>query len=167
MAISLVRVDDRIIHGQVVTRWSRERKCDGILAVDDQSAKDKVLSMVLKNAAPVGLKAGVFTVDEAVAKIKAAQEANKNYFIIAKTPETLVRLLDAGVSLNNLNNNKINVGPMSLREGTTTIGPNACVTPAEIKAFNKLYEYGYEIEFQLVPDSSEYTWKSVKDKLGI
>ena len=38
MAISFIRVDDRIIHGQIIIRWSTEYPCDGIIAVDDKAA---------------------------------------------------------------------------------------------------------------------------------
>ena len=162
MAISLVRIDDRIIHGQVVTRWSRERKCDGILAIDDKSAKDKILSLVLVNAAPVGIKVSLYTVEDGIPKVKQVMESKKHYFLMFKSPVTLVRLLEANIKLNA----KINVGPLSAREGSQTIGPNACVVQAEIAAFDKLDELGYEIEFQLVPDSNIYTWKSVRPKIS-
>ena len=35
MSISFVRIDDRVIHGQLVTRWAKELPCDGIVAIDD------------------------------------------------------------------------------------------------------------------------------------
>ncbi|MEG1504617.1 MAG: PTS sugar transporter subunit IIB, partial [Enterococcus sp.] len=47
MAISFIRIDDRIIHGQVVTRWMSERTCDGVVAVDDRSANNPTLAKVL------------------------------------------------------------------------------------------------------------------------
>ena len=42
--ISFIRVDDRIIHGQIVTRWSKEYPCDGIIAVNDKAATTPVLT---------------------------------------------------------------------------------------------------------------------------
>ena len=50
MAISFMRCDDRIIHGQVVTRWSMERPCDGIIAVNDKAAMDPLIRQALKAA---------------------------------------------------------------------------------------------------------------------
>lgn len=47
--ISFVRVDDRIIHGQIVTRWSKEFPCDGIIAVNDKAATTPVLKQSLKH----------------------------------------------------------------------------------------------------------------------
>ena len=46
--ISFVRVDDRIIHGQIVTRWSKEYPCDGIIAVNDKAATTPVLKQSFK-----------------------------------------------------------------------------------------------------------------------
>lgn len=50
MSISFVRIDDRVIHGQLVTRWARELPCDGIVAIDDAVAADPLLSSVMKGA---------------------------------------------------------------------------------------------------------------------
>ncbi|MGN5136858.1 PTS sugar transporter subunit IIB [Aeromonas sp. 164P] len=52
MAISFVRIDDRVIHGQLVTRWARELPCDGIVAIDDEVAADPLLSQVMIGAVP-------------------------------------------------------------------------------------------------------------------
>lgn len=161
MSISFVRIDDRVIHGQIVVVWSKIRPCDGIIAIDDDIAKDKVLSMVYKNAAPVGLKAAVLSVDEAIKKLEQAQASKKRYFIIAKTPITLARLVENGIKLGV---DLINVGPMSPREKTITVGSNASVTPDEAKAFDILVNAGYSVEFQLVPEKKAYTWESVCDK---
>ena len=50
MSISFVRIDDRVIHGQLITRWARELPCDGIVAIDDAVAADPLLSSVMKGA---------------------------------------------------------------------------------------------------------------------
>ena len=48
--ISFVRVDDRMIHGQTVTRWSLEYPCTGLIAVNDAAAKNPVLKGAYKSA---------------------------------------------------------------------------------------------------------------------
>ena len=50
--ISFVRIDDRMIHGQTVTRWALEYPCDGIIAVNDGVASNSVLKSAYKGAAP-------------------------------------------------------------------------------------------------------------------
>lgn len=160
MAVSFIRVDDRIIHGQIVTRWARERKCDGIIAVDDKTAKNKILKSVVKNAAPPGIKAGVFTVEQALPKLKKASQVKENYFLIVKTPTTLVSLLENGCDFIK----KINIGPISSKEGAENVGPNAALTKEEIQACEYFYEQGITITFKLVPNSKPYTWEDIRKK---
>ena len=50
MAISFVRIDDRMIHGQTVTRWSKEYPCTGLIAVNDAAASNTVLKQAYKSA---------------------------------------------------------------------------------------------------------------------
>lgn len=164
MTISFIRIDDRIIHGQVVTRWMSERSCQGVVAVDDAAASNPILSKVLKAAVPQPLKAFVMSVDSTSQKWEEIVGSKKNYFLIAKTPETLVRLYEEGANFIN-EFPKLNVGPMSAREGAQKIGPNVCVTKSEIDAFERLDQLGMEIEFKLVPDSKGYFWKDIKKKI--
>ena len=67
MAKSLaVRVDDRLIHGQVVTQWVKVFKAQKIVVIDNNVAKDKMQKNVLKFAAPPEIKVSIFSVDKAV-----------------------------------------------------------------------------------------------------
>lgn len=164
MALSFVRVDDRVIHGQLVTRWSSEFHCDGIIGIDDMVANDPVLSGVMRGAAPVGTKVWIFDVKTAVEKLDKIIASNKKYFIITRTPITMKRIIENGFSLNNDNGNKINVGPMSAKDKTVTVAPNACILKEEAEAFDFLENKGNTVEFQLVPDNKATSWKSIREK---
>lgn len=164
MALSFLRIDDRVIHGQLVTRWSCEFHCDGIIAIDDKVANDKVLSGVLRGAAPVGTKVWIFDIKTATEKLEKIISSDKKYFIIAKTPITFKKIVEKGFSLNNDNGNRINVGPMSSKAQTVTVAPNACVLKEEAEAFDFLENKGYKVEFQLVPDNKIVNWKDIKTK---
>lgn len=161
MAISFIRIDDRIIHGQVVTRWMSERPCDGVVAVDDPSANNPILSKVLKSAVPQPLKGFVMTVDRTALKWSDIISSKKNYFLIAKTPETLVSLYEKGADFIT-EYQKLNVGPMSARDNAKKVGHNVAITKKEAVAFETLAQLGMIIEFQLVPDSKSYSWKTAK-----
>ena len=50
MTVSFVRIDDRMIHGQTVTRWAKEYPCDGLIAVNNAASKNKVLTQAYKGA---------------------------------------------------------------------------------------------------------------------
>ncbi|WP_428772568.1 PTS system mannose/fructose/N-acetylgalactosamine-transporter subunit IIB [Vibrio sp.] len=163
MTISFVRIDDRVIHGQLMTRWAKELPCDGIVAVDDAVAADPLLSQVMRGAV-TDVKVWLFDTQTAIEKLPKVISSEKNYFLIAKSPVTLRQITEAGISLVNLNN-RINVGPMSAREDTITIGGNQCVNETEISAFDYLSQAGHQIEFRLVPDASSFSWPEAQKKL--
>ena len=80
--ISFVRVDDRMIHGQTVTRWSLEYPCTGLIAVNDAAAKNPVLKGAYKSASDK--KTFVWAVDEFIAKAPKVLESKDKYFLITK-----------------------------------------------------------------------------------
>jgi len=79
MSITLARVDDRIIHGQTTTRWSRVVPVQGILVVSDDVVKDELRKKVLKSAAG-NLKLGIYDVKQGVEGVSKGQVSNKNFF---------------------------------------------------------------------------------------
>ena len=163
MSISFVRIDDRVIHGQLVTRWAKELPCDGIVAIDDAVAADPLLSSVMKGAVQ-DTKVWLFDTATAIEKLPKVIASDKRYFVIGKSPVTLQRIEEAGISLTNANG-KINVGPMSARADTRTIGPNQSVNAEEIAAFDWLVQHGHLVEFRLVPDAGCYSWQDARQKL--
>lgn len=163
MSLSFVRIDDRVIHGQLVTRWAKELPCDGIIAIDDAVAADPLLSSVMKGAVQ-DTKVWLFNTATAIEKLPKVIASEKRYFVIGKSPVTLQHIEMAGISLKNAHG-KINVGPMSARANTTTIGPNQSVNAAETAAFDWLAAHGHAIEFRLVPDASCYSWQDARQKI--
>lgn len=163
MAISFMRIDDRIIHGQIVTRWAMENPCDGILAVNDKAATNPVLKTALKSAS--SKKTLIYTVDEFLSRAEDAIASSKNYFLITKDSETMFKILS------NLDSDKlpkiINVGPQSARanEKMYNINRNADLSKEEILQFDELFKLGYEVDFRLVPDSNNVLWSKSRSKI--
>lgn len=161
MAISFIRVDDRIIHGQVVTRWSMERPCDGIIAVNDKCATNDLLKNALKAASTK--KTFIWTHEQFLQKMDEAVKSGKNYFVITKEPVTMAKLLvDNGMTVNV---QTLNVGPQSARGNTIYVNKNCDVTNEEFEAYEKIHQAGYNVEFQLVPDSTKVTYESIRNKV--
>lgn len=158
MAITLVRIDDRVIHGQIVARWSRFKTCNGILIVNDSIAQDPIQKKIFTNAAPAEIKVGVFTVNESIEKIKKARESKKNYFLIVKTPVTLREIVESGGDFGT----DINVGPISAIAGGKTVAKNVTISEEDKSAFDFLENHGKTIQFQLIPDEKAVKWSKVK-----
>ena len=90
--ISFVRIDDRMIHGQTVTRWSLEYPCDGIIAVNDVAASNPVLKAAYKGAAP-DKKIFVWTMDHFKESADKVLASKTRYFLITKNPLDMKEIL--------------------------------------------------------------------------
>lgn len=159
MAITLARVDDRVIHGQTTTRWTKTRSVQGILVVGDNIANDDLRKRVLKAAAG-NLKLGVYTVDQAVESVPKGMNSNKDFFLISDSPQTFAKLVEKGVDFGG----KLNVGPMNTRAGAVILGRTVAIDEKDYEAFDYMEAHGIEITFQLLPDDDMKPWKIMRDK---
>lgn len=159
MAITLTRVDDRVIHGQIMTRWTKVRPVDGILVVGDNIAADDLRKRVLKAAAG-NLKIGIYTIAQGVEKIQQGMESAKNFFLISDSPQTFEKLLKAGAKLNPV----LNIGCMNTRPDTKVLGRTVAIDDKDYQAFDYIESQGITIEFQLLPDDEPKSWSVMKKK---
>lgn len=160
MSLSLVRVDDRSIHGQVLLMWTKVRLGDAIiLLVNDKLANDQFLKTVFINAGNgLGKKVYIFTVDEAVEKIPKALNGKKNYYLISKKIEQLYELKKRGVDFGD----EIIFGTASKAEGTEKVYNNIYLSPRDIEYCDFLEAKGIKILFKLIPDEKGLTLSDVK-----
>ena len=161
MAISFMRVDDMIIHGQIIIRWSTEFPCDGIIAVNDEAATNPVVKAALKAASTK--KTLIYTYSQFLEKMEQAVNSEKKYFLITKEPGTMAKILTD--SRFRPEKKLLNVGPQSAKSGTVSVNRNADITQADMEAYERIHQAGYQIEFQLVPDVTKVEWGSIREKL--
>ena len=91
MTVSFVRIDDRMIHGQTVTRWAKEYPCDGLIAVNNAAAGNKVLIQAYKGASDK--KTFVWTKEAFKEKSGKVTESDSRYFLITKNPVDMKEIL--------------------------------------------------------------------------
>ncbi len=89
--ISFIRIDDRMIHGQTVTRWSLEYPCDGLIAVNDAAASNPVLKEAYKSASQK--KTFVWTQGALQGGLRKVIKSDTKYFLITKNPQDMKELL--------------------------------------------------------------------------
>ena len=111
-----VRIDERLIHGQVATMWTNHLKATRIMVVDNEVVKNEMEKEVLKMAKPNSVKLSILTTKGASMRINNGQYDAEKVFLIVKNPKTLVELTDNGVVLE-----EINVGNMSAKKGSKQI----------------------------------------------
>ena len=80
--IKALRIDHRLVHGQVAFTWSHHLGITRIIVIDDKSANDDFQKMALNMAKPAGTKLNVFTVDKALERVEKIESFTDNIFII-------------------------------------------------------------------------------------
>ena len=147
--IVLVRIDDRLIHGQIVTQWSRLYSPTEIMVVDDETCRDSFMTEVLLMAVPKEFKAVVADVDRA-AEYLLQEAGEERILMLVKVPETVEALVDRGVEIRALN-----VGGMCKRAGRSTLYRNISSSPAENETLLRLQKRGVRVYVQVVPEDKE------------
>lgn len=135
MSVSFVRIDDRMIHGQTVTRWAKEFPCDGLIAVNDARRNNKVLQQLLLKV-HLYMKTFVWSLMHSH-KISKSLDSDTRYFVITKNPIDMKTILvDQGFVPGNVK--EIIVGPANDRPGAVKLGNNQSITQEEAEAIEAL-----------------------------
>ena len=145
MDIQLIRIDDRLIHGQVVVGWVKALGIQRLLVVNDAIAKNTMQKTLMEMAVPAGLRVSFYSVSEAVAAFQQQGEKARSLLLFSN-PVDVVAFLDHGGTLSS-----VNVGGMHFGEGKTQVCKTVCVSPEDIEAFKALKKRGVEMEIRAVP----------------
>ncbi|WP_278841229.1 PTS system mannose/fructose/N-acetylgalactosamine-transporter subunit IIB [Holdemania filiformis] len=117
MKITVIRIDDRLIHGQIITKWIAEARAEQILVVDDRSAADPMLKMILGLAVPSGIHLEVLSLTEARMLIDRDPSSLRTLMIV-RNPQAMLELIQAGFDAEEY---EIILGNMSFDEKKTGI----------------------------------------------
>ncbi|MCI1749683.1 MAG: mannose/fructose/sorbose PTS transporter subunit IIB [Acidipropionibacterium sp.] len=162
MIITLARIDDRLIHGQVTTVWAKGSNADRIIIISDEVFEDKIRTTLLKQAAPPGIKVNIVSVSKAVAVFNNLKYASDKVFLLFTTPTDAVRLVESGVTIKTLN-----IGGMQFRDGKTQLNKAVFITPDEAKAFYRLRDLGVELDLRVLKsDPHSDIIAKIEEKFG-
>lgn len=104
--IVLVRIDERLLHGQIRITWGKYSGANTIIVANDEIAANPVLQAPFKGAAGGEYVVLFRTIEHLIGSINKADE-RRRILILCKTPEDVARLVEGGVSFN-----EVNVGNM-------------------------------------------------------
>ena len=137
----IVRIDDRLIHGQVVIGWTRSAGVSHILVIDDKTAKDPIQCSPMRLAVPAGLKVEFLTVEEASKKLSGDAYQNERPMILVRGPEVILKLMEQEVDIPSLN-----IGNLRSAPGKTKLLSHAYAFAEEIESWKELDRKGVKIK---------------------
>lgn len=145
MEIKLSRIDDRLIHGQVVTVWAKEAEAGRIIVVSDEVDNDSIRKTLVKRAAPPGIKVNVVGLEKAIRVYNNPKYEKETVFFLFTNPLEVLALVENGVLIKS-----INIGGMQFKTGRTQITKAVSVNKKEAESFKRLAELGVELDLRSV-----------------
>ena len=156
MSLRLVRIDDRLLHGQVVAVWLRALGAQRIVIVDDATARDDFLREVLTLAAPQVVPVEVHDVATGAARLIALAATSEPVIVLARTPRTVLELRHAGVPIE-----VVDLGGMGSGPGRRRLHKTISVSPDELRELRELEKMGTRVEIQIVADDRPIPFRSL------
>lgn len=149
--IVLARVDDRLIHGEVVVGWIPATRATRLIIVDDELSADPFAKRVLMAMVPSGIRCFVYTVDQGAVHLMKPGVAHERLLVLAKSPVTFRRLIEKGIELK-----EVNIGGTGIDENRKPFFKNISLSREEVLAVSQMLELGCDVYYQLVPDQKRY-----------
>lgn len=146
--IVLTRIDNRLLHGQVATQWTKVIGANLILVANDDVANNKMRQNLMTMAAPNGVATRFWTLQKTIDTIHKAADRQK-IFLICESPKDVLTLVEGGVPIKDLN-----IGNMHMAEGKRQVAGVIAVDDNDVEAFKKLKEKGVNLEIRKVPTES-------------
>ncbi len=142
-----IRIDDRFIHGQVTTAWTKKIGATSIWVVNDKIAVNPALKQLQVMLAPPGVSVAVLKVEEAAEKAKNLRNDEKVLMLFENPVDVLTFLEKSGIKLD-----FVQLGQMGHRAGRVKVEKTLDIGPEDHKALLKLLDMGVKLYYQQLPD---------------
>ncbi|MBL1230424.1 PTS sugar transporter subunit IIB [Enterococcus sp. BWB1-3] len=153
--IVLARIDDRLIHGQVMTAWLQYTGGNHIVIVDEPTAADEFTKSIISMAVPGGIDLSIAGIEDGAELLKNAP-ANDKIIILTKGPEAYLQLIEKGVALE-----KIIIGGMGVNKNRSKFYKNISASDNERETFRKIVDHGVEMSIHIIPDEKAVSVKGI------
>ncbi len=157
MEIAHARIDDRLIHGQVVTAWIRAiGKCDEILICDDKTAKDSFMQQVYSSIKPPEIALRALSLEETIQDFKDKADDPRRVLLLTRHPSDILAMMESGIEIDYLNLGGLGAGP-----DRKALHKFISVSEAELETLRKIQDKGAKVEIKMIPSEQGIDLTSV------
>ncbi len=146
MPIELARIDDRLVHAQVVEGWLKSISINHIVVISDEVAGDEIQKTMYSIIVPYGTKISCFGVAEAVKKLKEKEIIRDDLLLLMPSLKEAVDLIAGGVEIKSFN-----VGGLHAKSGKKFYTPTISLDDADYERIKFLKSKGIELETRVLP----------------
>ena len=162
---ALVRIDSRLLHGQVATAWTKAVQPTRIIVVSDAVSKDELRKKLIEQAAPPGVKANVVPIAKMIEVAKDPRFGNTKALLLFENPQDVVRAIEGGVDIK-----EVNVGSMAHSVGKVLVNKVLSMDAKDVEAFETMKKAGVKFDVRKVPndnkDNMDALLQKAKSELG-
>lgn len=158
--IKVVRVDYRLIHGQVAVSWVRKTGVDYLVVADDAAANDALVKMTMKLAQPDGVGMDILPTEKVIALTKKGRYQRKKVMVVCGNMKEAAQLV-AGLNPQEAIKAVV-IGNVKAKEGSRNYNRAVDLNAAELQEALHIIEAGAEIHLQLFPDSEPQVLDAAK-----
>ena len=160
--IKLVRIDSRLIHGQVVTKWLKVSNARRIIIIDNELSADPFMSEIYILAAPQGIAVDIYSVDTAVAKFNENQLGNEDILVLFKNVANCYESFKAGFPIDYLQ-----IGGIASAPGRTSVYRAVSLDSADVAQLKEIQKHGTEIFIHIIPEETRVRFDKTIDKVKL
>ena len=143
--LKIVRLDDRLVHGQLINNWCTYENISEIIVVNEEVANNDIRKTFIEMSVPDDISIIFCDVSKAL-EIYEEECRYENVIIIFGNPFDILEFIEKGGKIKN-----INIGGMSYKKDKRRISTTLYVDENQIEVFKKIAEYGIELEIRILP----------------
>lgn len=157
--IKIIRLDFRLIHGQVITKWIKQTDANKILIIDDSLSKDDFMRSIYVMAAPPNIEVMVNSVEDAVKKWNNNEYKDAKLFVLFKDVSTAYRTFEAGLPIKELQIGGLGAGP-----GRKVVFGPITMDDKDAKELKYMHDKGVHVYLHQVPDNPSLEFIKILEK---
>lgn len=157
--IKLVRLDFRLIHGQVIAKWFGQIMGNEIVIIDDDLSQDSFMASIYEMSAPVDSKVHVYSVEDAVKKVEDGTFASGKVLVLFKNVDQVFKAVEKGFKIDELQ-----IGGLGSAPGRINVYGPITLDDHDVSLLKKIADQGTNIYLQQVPEEAKMTFSKVLEK---
>lgn len=162
--VTIMRIDDRLVHGQIVTMWLNEANAKLIVVADNDVAGDPMQQSIMKMGVPAGVALKMLSLADAYTYVESDVGKAHNILLLVRSPQTAKAFLAQGfyietVNLGNISNRAARGGEKRVR-----VQLNMWPLPQDVQDLRDIAALGIRLESRAVPSEKSQDVVSLLQK---
>ncbi|APX71336.1 PTS sugar transporter subunit IIB [Companilactobacillus allii] len=154
MTVVLARIDQRLVHGLIVNQWAQALKVKRFMVVDDEISQNEDIKASMRMSKPAGTGMSIINTEKAITNFTSGKYDAQRVFVLVKEPETLIKLIDAGVEIP-----KVDLGIIFNEDGRVPVTKFVALNDKEKSDLKTIQDKNIPTVIQYVPTDTEEPYK--------